>query len=71
MVFGQWKPQQPSIQSEAFYVNQSISFMYRKKNFVGKIEKLLTNSAIVSLPLRSPKDILEKTVISYTKLIVV
>ncbi|MGM0117391.1 hypothetical protein [Enterococcus sp. AZ189] len=71
MGFGQWKPQQPSMQSEAFYVNQSISFMYRKKNFVGKIEKLLTNSAIVSLPLNSPKDILEKTVISYTKLIVV
>ena len=71
MGFGQWKPQQPSIQSEAFYVNQNISFMYRKENFVGKIEKLLTNSAIVSLPLSSPKDIFEKTVISYTKLIVV
>lgn len=71
MGFGQWKPQQASIQSEAFYVDQRISFMYRKKSFVGKIEKLLTNSAIVSFPLSSPKAVLEKTVISYTKLIVI
>ena len=69
MGFGQWKPQQPSIQSEDFYVNQSISFIYRKKSFVGKIEKLLTNSAIVSLPLSSSRSILEKTVISHKKLI--
>lgn len=70
MGFEQWKPQQPSIQSEAFYVDQIIFFMYRKKRVVGKIEKLLTNSAIVSLPLNSPKAVLKKTVVSYTKLIV-
>jgi len=34
MGFGQWKPQQASIQSEAFYVDQRISFMYRKKSLL-------------------------------------
>lgn len=71
MGFGQWKPQEPSLQSQSFYENQNISFMYRKKLFSGKIEKLLTNSAVVSFPRISPNTILEKTVVSYGNLIII
>ncbi|MDA9472030.1 hypothetical protein [Enterococcus sp. 5H] len=71
MVFGQWKPQEVSEQSKAFYENQHVSFLYRKVLFAGKIEKLLVNSAIVLLPLTSPSAFQEKTVIQYNKLIIV
>lgn len=71
MAFGLWKPQQPSLQSKAFHVNQNISFFYRNKIFVGKIEKLLINSAIVSLSVNPDIDTLERTVISYQNLIVI
>lgn len=71
MVPGQWKPQEYLTQNKSFYENQNISFMYNKKLCVGKIDKLLTNSVIVSLPIHKSSDIAEKTVINYKDLTVI
>ncbi len=49
MSFSQWKPQEPSIEGQAFHKNQKVVFVYRKKQVVGTNIKLLGNSAIVNL----------------------
>lgn len=68
MSFSQWKPQEPSIVGQAFHKNQQVVFIYRKKQVVGTIIKLLGNSAVVTLSTAPIKDTSEKTIISYKEL---
>lgn len=49
MSFSQWKPQEPSVEGQAFHKDQHVLFRYRKKQVVGIIIKLLGNSAVVTL----------------------
>jgi len=69
MSFSQWKPQQLSIEGQAFHIDQQVIFRYRKKQVIGTNIKLLDNSAVVTLSTAAVTDTSEKTVISYKKLL--
>ena len=68
MSFSQWKPQEPSLEGQAFHKNQQVVFIYRKKQVVGTIIKLLGNSAVVTLSNSEVTDTTERTVINYKNL---
>ena len=60
MSFSQWKPQEPSVEGREFYKDQHVLFIYRKKQVVGTIIKLLGNSAVVTLSTAAVTDTSEK-----------
>lgn len=68
MSFSQWKPQEPSLEGQAFHKNQQVVFIYRKKQVVGTIIKLLGNSAVVTLSNSEVRDTTERTVVNYKNL---
>lgn len=68
MSFSQWKPQEPSLEGQTFHKNQQVLFIYRKKQVVGTIIKLLGNSAVVTLSNSEVTDTTERTVINYKNL---
>lgn len=68
MSFSQWKPQQLSVEGQAFHKDQQVLFRYRKKQVSGTIIKLLSNSAVVTLSNSEVTDTTERTVINYKKL---
>lgn len=68
MSFSQWKPQQLSAEGQAFHKDQQVVFIYRKKQVVGTIIKLLGNSAVVTLSNSKVTDTTERTVINYKNL---
>lgn len=68
MSFSQWKPQEPSLEGQAFHKNQLVVFIYRKKQVVGTIIKLLGNSAVVTLSNSEVTDTTERTVVNYKNL---
>ncbi|AUJ87090.1 hypothetical protein AB1I55_14750 [Enterococcus entomosocium] len=68
MSFSQWKPQEPSLEGQAFHKNQQVVFIYRKKQVVGTIIKLLGNSAVVTLSNSEVTDTTERTVVNYKNL---
>lgn len=69
MSFSQWKPQEPSVEGQEFHKDQHVLFIYRKKQVVGTIIKLLGNSAVVTLSTAAVTDTSEKTVINYKELL--
>lgn len=69
MSFSQWKPQEPSVEGQAFHKDQHVLFRYRKKQVVGIIIKLLGNSAVVTLSTAAVTETSEKTVINYKEMI--
>ncbi|MGL9768949.1 hypothetical protein [Enterococcus sp. DIV0806c] len=71
MSFGQWKPIEPSIEGLAFEKNQQVSFKHNKKQVVGTIVKLLSNSAVVTLSIAKVTVTSEKTVINYKNLVAI
>lgn len=68
MSFSQWKPQQLSIEGQAFHIDQQVIFRYRKKQAAGTIIKLLSNSAVVTLSNSEVTNTTERTVINYKNL---
>ena len=70
MSFSQWKPQEPSLEGQAFHKNQQVVFIYRKKQVVGTIIKLLGNSAVVTLSNSEVMNTTERTVVNYKNLMV-
>lgn len=68
MSFSQWNPQEPSLEGQAFHKNQQVVFIYRKKQVVGTIIKLLGNSAVVTLSNSEVTDTTERTVVNYKNL---
>ncbi|UOO46431.1 hypothetical protein LLW22_04345 [Enterococcus casseliflavus] len=68
MSFSQWKPQQLSAEGQSFHKDQQVVFIYRKKQVVGTIIKLLGNSAVVTLSNSEVTDTTERTVVNYKNL---